>query len=106
MLRRPPRSTLFPYTTLFRSQLRRLFLVYVEPCRLADGALFPIEPEPAQAFVDEQLVLAAVALDVRVVDAQHEGAVVLAGEEHVVEGGAGRTEVREPRRAGRDAHTN
>src|SRR5256885_7094844 len=27
MIRRPPRSTLFPYTTLFRSQ------VAVEPCR-------------------------------------------------------------------------
>src|SRR5688572_30949631 len=26
MLRRPPRSTLFPYTTLFRSTLRRLFV--------------------------------------------------------------------------------
>src|SRR2546430_12505866 len=25
MIRRPPRSTLFPYTTLFRSVLRRLF---------------------------------------------------------------------------------
>src|SRR5260370_26448131 len=25
MIRRPPRSTLFPYTTLFRSQARRLF---------------------------------------------------------------------------------
>src|SRR2546430_13637069 len=24
MIRRPPRSTLFPYTTLFRSELRRL----------------------------------------------------------------------------------
>src|SRR5438876_5994180 len=24
MIRRPPRSTLFPYTTLFRSQLRRI----------------------------------------------------------------------------------
>src|SRR2546427_10194109 len=24
MIRRPPRSTLFPYTTLFRSQIRRL----------------------------------------------------------------------------------
>src|SRR2546430_7480703 len=27
MIRRPPRSTLFPYTTLFRSQ----FCIYVEP---------------------------------------------------------------------------
>src|SRR2546426_1247562 len=26
MIRRPPRSTLFPYTTLFRSRLRRRFL--------------------------------------------------------------------------------
>src|SRR3712207_6992883 len=26
MIRRPPRSTLFPYTTLFRSQLRRQHL--------------------------------------------------------------------------------
>src|SRR6202047_256474 len=26
MIRRPPRSTLFPYTTLFRSRLRRQFL--------------------------------------------------------------------------------
>src|SRR5256885_8779961 len=25
MIRRPPRSTLFPYTTLFRSQFRRMF---------------------------------------------------------------------------------
>src|SRR5258708_17608925 len=26
MIRRPPRSTLFPYTTLFRSPARRIFL--------------------------------------------------------------------------------
>src|SRR3712207_7069487 len=25
MIRRPPRSTLFPYTTLFRSRMRRVF---------------------------------------------------------------------------------
>src|SRR2546429_6333496 len=29
MIRRPPRSTLFPYTTLFRSQLRRHFTLPV-----------------------------------------------------------------------------
>src|SRR3712207_6919807 len=28
MIRRPPRSTLFPYTTLFRSQRRRLRWLY------------------------------------------------------------------------------
>src|SRR3989442_6366660 len=30
MIRRPPRSTLFPYTTLFRSQESRVALVHVE----------------------------------------------------------------------------
>src|SRR4051812_49936383 len=30
MLRRPPRSTLFPYTTLFRSQLREALTARVE----------------------------------------------------------------------------
>src|SRR2546422_5365534 len=43
MIRRPPRSTLFPYTTLFRSIERRLLLhderkcalrVFLEPLRL------------------------------------------------------------------------
>src|SRR3712207_8474685 len=33
MIRRPPRSTLFPYTTLFRSQPRRLGLVERRPDR-------------------------------------------------------------------------
>src|SRR5256885_7295055 len=35
MIRRPPRSTLFPYTTLFRSYLRTKEdrMVYVSPCR-------------------------------------------------------------------------
>src|SRR5258708_29419608 len=27
MIRRPPRSTLFPYTTLFRSHLRRVLII-------------------------------------------------------------------------------
>src|SRR2546426_3049786 len=34
MIRRPPRSTLFPYTTLFRSHLRRLG---VDPADMALG---------------------------------------------------------------------
>src|SRR2546427_1407048 len=33
MIRRPPRSTLFPYTTLFRSRWR---------CRLHPGAAWPV----------------------------------------------------------------
>src|SRR2546426_7191694 len=31
MIRRPPRSTLFPYTTLFRSPIRRALLALHEP---------------------------------------------------------------------------
>src|SRR5687768_18342902 len=30
MIRRPPRSTLFPYTTLFRSRLARLSVPYLQ----------------------------------------------------------------------------
>src|SRR3712207_8674187 len=45
MIRRPPRSTLFPYTTLFRSELRPAGVVVevprhegdVDVARLADG---------------------------------------------------------------------
>src|SRR2546426_8678295 len=43
MIRRPPRSTLFPYTTLFRS-LRKLFLVLLEfrlPRRAGLGSTLP-----------------------------------------------------------------
>src|SRR3712207_6921929 len=36
MIRRPPRSTLFPYTTLFRST----YLEYLTPGILAQSALF------------------------------------------------------------------
>src|SRR5690554_7074973 len=38
MIRRPPRSTLFPYTTLFRSGLPRL-LDLTELCRSVGGEL-------------------------------------------------------------------
>src|SRR5438270_2348449 len=45
MIRRPPRSTLFPYTTLFRSILRKLGLILDPPERTHK----PLEPrEPLQ----------------------------------------------------------
>src|SRR3712207_7915675 len=37
MIRRPPRSTLFPYTTLFRSGLRCCRAHKLPPCRLWSG---------------------------------------------------------------------
>src|SRR6266571_3242700 len=38
MIRRPPRSTLFPYTTLFRSASPRLRATRPHPARVAGGA--------------------------------------------------------------------
>src|SRR5438309_8502576 len=41
MIRRPPRSTLFPYTTLFRSRAR-------DPGRGRRRAAAPLSPKPAR----------------------------------------------------------
>src|SRR3989441_5057762 len=48
MIRRPPRSTLFPYTTLFRSRLDRL----LEPLAHEDGAALQIVEEPLALLAD------------------------------------------------------
>src|SRR2546427_8192518 len=41
MIRRPPRSTLFPYTTLFRSQsMRNLWLIFAQTATVAVSVLF------------------------------------------------------------------
>src|SRR2546422_2180642 len=40
MIRRPPRSTLFPYTTLFRSNAHRLGHRYIAWWHLGDDELF------------------------------------------------------------------
>src|SRR2546430_10376393 len=51
MIRRPPRSTLFPYTTLFRSQIRY---------RSFDGARRSVRIEPLSlALYDHQLYVIA-----------------------------------------------
>src|SRR3712207_8655408 len=48
MIRRPPRSTLFPYTTLFRSSFHAGGLAGCEPRSRADrSGLGPALPEPA-----------------------------------------------------------
>src|SRR2546428_5452137 len=39
MIRRPPRSTLFPYTTLFRSRLQRGRPDQLDACEVAAGEL-------------------------------------------------------------------
>src|SRR5438045_4376367 len=57
MIRRPPRSTLFPYTTLFRSHLRAAVAVEQDVLRLdvaMDQALLVGESEPARDFRSEE----------------------------------------------------
>src|SRR3712207_9296052 len=45
MIRRPPRSTLFPYTTLFRSPLSRAFLLSMRGAWSFQEALPCLRPE-------------------------------------------------------------
>src|SRR2546422_4193497 len=49
MIRRPPRSTLFPYTTLFRSLLER-------PLGIVELVLVALGPELGQSLFGGQLV--------------------------------------------------
>src|SRR2546425_3584815 len=53
MIRRPPRSTLFPYTTLFRSPRRPVYAVYV---------LDPVDRRLVHVVTLRELVLADPAL--------------------------------------------
>src|SRR2546430_9046241 len=49
MIRRPPRSTLFPYTTLFRSDL----VVQILPAHVAIDRDAPVAPLPGAATIIE-----------------------------------------------------
>src|SRR3712207_7621767 len=68
MIRRPPRSTLFPYTTLFRSAgaavERVLAGATLEPVRVglpAQGVVAVVAREPVGVAVGDQLVVARAA---------------------------------------------
>src|SRR5438093_4514486 len=59
MIRRPPRSTLFPYTTLFRSsrhspRLRRSSVFLARVLRLQDGTAVRLRKEIGRAHVELQ----------------------------------------------------
>src|SRR3712207_8084775 len=56
MIRRPPRSTLFPYTTLFRSQRPVLDVPDVGSHRLVPGEVGPPAhlPEAGETGLDEE----------------------------------------------------
>src|SRR5207249_12175768 len=53
MMRRPPRSTLFPYTTLFRSLLRHPTVHLERPHRGHDDGRFGIEASGSTFDVEE-----------------------------------------------------
>src|SRR3712207_6967403 len=76
MIRRPPRSTLFPYTTLFRSDL------VVVPD--GDHRELPADLEQARVGVVERVLLAVVAERLHVAVAVGAGA-ILRSEEHTSE---------------------
>src|SRR2546422_8568630 len=69
MIRRPPRSTLFPYTTLFRSTLEtvqawytqyfsraehQLFAVYADKALIGYGTLSHIDPTHRSGEIDRK----------------------------------------------------
>src|SRR5256885_3967528 len=58
MIRRPPRSTLFPYTTLFRSERgRNNYQLYTAETRLRALDRLDLESALHRAIVDDQLRL-------------------------------------------------
>ena len=56
MIRRPPRSTLFPYTTLFRSKMSQIAIAW----QFAKGVTSPVIGATKAAYFDD----AAGALDI------------------------------------------
>src|SRR2546425_8044007 len=57
MIRRPPRSTLFPYTTLFRSELQGRFPIRVELEPLTKDDFIRILTEPQNALIKQYTAL-------------------------------------------------
>src|SRR3712207_8544754 len=54
MIRRPPRSTLFPYTTLFRSAGKTTLFRLIMGLDQADGGTFEVGETVKLAYVDQQ----------------------------------------------------
>src|SRR5687768_17948653 len=52
MLRRPPRSTLFPYTTLFRSSRVERFELGAQRAEIVVGGEMKIRLRPRDQFID------------------------------------------------------
>src|SRR3712207_7766388 len=79
MIRRPPRSTLFPYTTLFRSVVGEVRVIDPRLQPLLDGALVLLAVDARVGEIPGQRRAACVAVDRRNADQQ------LRSEEHTSE---------------------
>src|SRR3712207_1946342 len=90
MIRRPPRSTLFPYTTLFRSVLERRLWVAVLKAQRDLGVEVPDGVVEAYEKVVDQVDLASIAERERItrhdVKARIEEFCALAGHQHIHQG--------------------
>src|SRR5258708_25852090 len=69
MIRRPPRSTLFPYTTLFRSHIKSAvrtlkkgmpLVIFPEGGRSADGRIQPLDRKSTRLNSSHQIISYAV----------------------------------------------
>src|SRR5438132_9688897 len=58
MIRRPPSSTLFPYTTLFRSELGLADLLWIAVAQPADYERVEMIIPPAEGSLDDPVQLA------------------------------------------------
>src|SRR5438270_1796487 len=56
MIRRPPRSTLFPYTTLFRSAERVAFLTYIDLLRTWQGVYRLVGSSEREWIIDDLIL--------------------------------------------------
>src|SRR2546429_4575582 len=83
MIRRPPRSTLFPYTTLFRSVVR------ADPRQLSNFGLYVVPDNrivPQSGFKDHSWCALALAIEMHFVTANiHESPGWRRSEEHTSE---------------------
>src|SRR2546422_5595921 len=66
MIRRPPRSTLFPYTTLFRSRVLELLLTCGEVDDVPLGVRRRVGPRDVQQTRRRQLGVGELALDLHI----------------------------------------
>src|SRR3712207_8620635 len=85
MIRRPPRSTLFPYTTLFRSRLPVVQRGVRPADDIADHRVHQEHPQPPYQCVDRVLLCLAAARKIFEPELTHQRVLHVRSEEHTSE---------------------